>query len=95
MIGKHKMPYVDGFYKLLLDGKEIGAGNFIKGYTLKRKTSPGKHTLTTYAPSGLISTPLEFEVEKDGTYRIEMDYKLYVKNGYYNVYGEKCVRLDR
>ncbi|MCR1998299.1 MULTISPECIES: M48 family metallopeptidase [Bacteroidaceae] len=92
---KHKMPYVDGFYKLLLDGKEIGAGNFIKGYTLKRKTSPGKHTLTTYAPSGLISTPLEFEVEKDGTYRIEMDYKLYVKNGYYNVYGEKCVRLDR
>ena len=54
---KHKLPYFDGSYKLLLDDKEIGTGNFIKGYTLKRKTSPGKHKLTAYAPSGIISTP--------------------------------------
>ena len=30
---KHKLPYFDGSYKLLLDDKEIGTGNFIKGYT--------------------------------------------------------------
>ena len=65
---KHKLPYFDGSYKLLLDDKEIGTGNFIKGYTLKRKTSPGKHKLTAYAPSGIISTPFEFEVEQDKSY---------------------------
>lgn len=86
---KHKLPYFDGSYKLLLDDKEIGTGNFIKGYTLKRKTSPGKHKLTAYAPSGIISTPLEFEVEQNKSYHIEMDYKLYAKDGIYDVFGEK------
>lgn len=86
---KHKLPYFDGLYKLLLDDKEIGTGNFIKGYTLKRKTSPGKHKLTAYAPSGIISTPFEFEVEKDKSYRIEMDYKLHTKDGIYDVFGTR------
>ena len=86
---KHKLPYFDGSYKILLDDKEIGTGNFIKGYTLKRKTSPGKHKLTAYAPSGIISTPLEFEVEQNKSYHIEMDYKLYAKDGIYDVFGEK------
>ena len=86
---KHKLPYLDGSYKILLDDKEIGMGNFIKGYTLKRKTSPGKHKLTAYAPSGIISTPFEFEVEQDKSYHIEMDYKLYAKDGIYDVFGEK------
>jgi len=88
---KHKLPYFDGSYKLLLDGKEIGSGNFIKGYTLRRKTSPGKHKLTAYAPSGIISTPFEFEVEQDKSYHIEMDYKLHVKDGIYDVFGEKII----
>ena len=86
---KHKLPYFDGSYKILLDDKEIGMGNFIKGYTLKRKTSPGKHKLTAYAPSGIISTPFEFEVEQDKSYHIEMDYKLYAKDGIYDIFGEK------
>ena len=86
---KHKLPYFDGSYKILLDDKEIGTGNFIKGYTLKRKTSPGKHKLTAYAPSGIISTPLEFEVEQNKSYHIEMDYKLHAKDGIYDVFGEK------
>ena len=86
---KHKLPYFDGSYKLLLDDKEIGTGNFIKGYTLKRKTSPGKHKLTAYAPSGIISTPFEFEVEQDKSYHIEMDYKLHAKDGIYDVFGER------
>ena len=86
---KHKLPYFDGSYKILLDDKEIGTGNFIKGYTLKRKTSPGKHKLTAYAPSGIISTPFEFEVEQNKSYHIEMDYKLHAKDGIYDVFGEK------
>ena len=88
---KHKLPYFDGSYKILLDDKEIGTGNFIKGYTLKRKTSPGKHKLTAYAPSGIISTPFEFEVEQDKSYHIEMDYKLHAKDGIYDVFGENII----
>ncbi len=88
---KHKLPYFDGSYKLLLDCKEIGMGNFIKGYTLRRKTSPGRHILTAYAPSGIISTPFEFEVEQDKSYHIEMDYKLHAKDGIYDVFGEKII----
>lgn len=86
---RHKLPYFDGLYQLLLDGKKIGSGNFIKGYTLKRKTSPGKHILTAYAPSGIISTPFEFETEQDKAYRIEMDYKLHLKESVYDVFAEK------
>lgn len=89
---KHRFPYFDGSYKLLLDDKEIGTGNFVKGYTLKCKTSPGKHKLTAYAPAGLISTPFEFEVEADKSYHIEMDYKLHAKNGIYDVFGVYCSR---
>ena len=86
---KHKLPRLDSSYKLLLDDKEIGMGNFIKGYTLKRKTSPGKHKLTAFAPLGIISTPFEFEVEQDKSYHLEMDYIYYMKDGVFDVFGEK------
>lgn len=85
---KHKLPWFDATYKIMLDGKEIGSGNFIKGYTLKRRISPGKHIITAYAPSGIISTPFEFEVKADKSYRIDMDYKVYLKNGIYDVFGK-------
>ena len=90
---KHKLPYFDSSYKILLDDKEIGTGNFIKGYTLRRKTSPGKHKLTAYAPSGIISTPFEFEVEQNKSYHIEMDYNLHAKDGIYDVFGEELRTL--
>lgn len=90
---KHKLPYFDASYKLLIDDKEIGIGNFIKGYTLRRRISPGKHKLTVYAPSGIISTPFEFEVEQDKSYHIEMDYKVYVKDGIYDVFGYSITGL--
>ncbi len=86
---KHKLPWVDATYKIMLDGKEVGSGNFIKGYTLKRRTSPGRHVITVYALSGIISTPFEFEVEADKSYRIEMDYKLHFIDSVYEVFGEK------
>lgn len=86
---RHKLPLVDATYKILLDGREIGKGNFIRGYTLRKRTSPGKHVITVYAPSGIISTPFEFMVEADNEYRIEMDYKVHFKDGIYDVFGEK------
>ena len=91
---KHKLPLFDAKYRIILDGKDIGSGNFIKGYTLKRRTSPGKHVIAAYAPSGIISTPLEFEVKAGNVYKIEMDYKVYLKNGVYDVFGKSiCTKL--
>lgn len=46
-----------------------------------------KVRITAYAPTGIISTPFEFEVEADNSYRIDMDYKVYLKNGIYDVFG--------
>ncbi len=91
---KHKLPWVDASYNILLDGKEIGAGNYIKGFSLKRRTSPGKHILTAFAPVGIVSTPFEFEVEADRFYRIEMDYKVCLKDGTYDVFGERITLID-
>ena len=90
---KHKLPLLDSSYKLLLDGREIGRGNFVKGYTLMYKTSPGKHKLSAYAPLGIISTPFEFEVEQDKSYHIEMDYIYYIKDGVFDVFGEKITLM--
>lgn len=90
---KHKLPWFDATYKVLLDGKYIGTGNFIKGYELKRRTSPGKHVISVYAPSGLISTPFEFEVELNKVYQIEMDYKVYLFKGYYDVFAERLIAI--
>ncbi len=47
------------------------------------------HKRCAYAPSGIISTPFEFEVGQDKSYHIEMDYKLHAKDGIYDVFGEK------
>lgn len=90
---RHELPLVDGSYRILLDEKPIGNGNFIKGYTLKRKTSPGKHTISAWAPTGIISTVFEFEVFQDKRYRIEMDYILHKKDGIYEVFAEKLEEL--
>ncbi len=86
---RHELPLLDGSYRILLDEKPIGNGNFIKGYTIKRKTSPGKHIISVWAPTGIISTVFEFEVFQDKRYRIEMDYILHKKEGIYDVFAEK------
>lgn len=86
---RHRFPFFDGSYKLLLDGKEVGEGNFIKGYTLKLRISPGHHAITAYAPTGIISTAFEFKAEQNCSYRIEMDYKFLAKLGVFNIFGEK------
>lgn len=91
---KHKLPWFDATYKIVLDGKEIGHGNFIKGYTLKQRTAPGKHVITAYAPSGIISTPFEFEVEAEKKYKIEMDYKVYFRDGVYDVFAQSISSIN-
>lgn len=90
---RHDLPLVDSSYKILLDDNPIGVGNFIKGYTLTRRTSPGKHTIKVWAPNDIISTPLEFDTSCNKKYRIEMDYILYRKEGIYDVFAEKVTEI--
>lgn len=86
---KHKLPWLEVTYNILLDGKELCVGNFVKGYTIIRKISPGTHIISVYAPSGIISTPFEFNVEAYNKYKIEMNYKYYFTKGVYDVFAEK------
>lgn len=92
---RHCLPIVEGKYQILLDGKSIGVGNFIKGYDLNIKTSPGKHTIEAYAISGIQTIPFEFECEKDGLYLINMDYKIHLRNGYYDVFAFSSEKIPR
>ena len=91
---KHPSPRFEGYYKLVLDDKVIGTGNFVKGYTKQRTISPGKHILTAYAPTGILSVPFEFVAEAYKSYRIDMDYKQHSIDGLYDVFGEKITMLD-
>lgn len=86
---RHKLPWFDVTYNILLDGKYLCVGNFIKGYDIVKKISPGTHVISAYAPSGIISRPFEFKVEAYNKYRIEMNYKYYFIKGVYDVFAEK------
>ena len=89
----HKLPYVEGKYHILLDGKSIGDGNFRKGYTLKCHTSPGRHVLSVAAISGIVATPLEFDVEAGCVYRIEMDFKLHYWQALYEIFPKSIEKI--
>ena len=89
----HKLPYVEGKYHILLDGKSIGDGNFRKGYTLKCHTSPGRHVLSVAAISGIVATPLEFDVEAGCVYRIEMDFKLHYWQAVYEIFPKSIEKI--
>ena len=90
----HKLPYVEGKYHILLDGKIIGDGNFRKGYTLKCHTSPGHHVLSVTAISGIVSAPLEFDVEAGCAYRIEMDFKLHYWQIVYEIFPKSIEKIE-
>lgn len=90
---KHNLPLVDVSYKILLDDHPIGIGNFIKGYTIIRFTSPGKHIIKVWAPTGIMSTPLEFDSLQNKKYHIEMDYIYHKDQGVYDVFAEKIEEL--
>lgn len=90
---RHTLPYVEGKYAILLDGMKVGMGNFIKGYTLRFRTSPGRHVLSAYAFGGILTVPFEFEAVRDGSYRIEVDYKYVFRATAYRVFVESITRV--
>lgn len=85
---KHKLPYAEGKYQLLIDGKLIGMGNFIKGFTIRRRISPGKHILTVYMPIGIVMQPFEFNTLENKKYHIELDYAFHFRNSTYEILVE-------
>lgn len=86
---RHKLPYAEGKYNVLLDEQKVGMGNFIKGYTIKRHIAPGKHTLSVYAPIGITMKPFEFDTHENISYHIELDYAFHFKNSEYEILVEK------
>lgn len=92
---KHRLPLIEGKYQILLDGKSIGIGNFIKGYDIHVKTSPGKHIVETFAVSGIQSIPFEIECEKGGNYIVNMDFRVHLRNGYYDVFAFSLEKISK
>lgn len=90
---RHKLPYAEGKYKVLVDGKMVGMGNFIKGFTIKCCIAPGKHILTIYAPTGIVMQPYEFETQENATYHVELDYVFHFKDSAYEILVEKCEQV--
>lgn len=83
---KHKLPWVEGKYQILLDGKPIGNGNFIKGFEFSVRTSPGKHVVSVYGISGIIAVPHKFECKSGDCHFFNMDFKVHLRNGYYEIF---------
>ncbi len=83
---KHKLPWVEGRYQILLDGRPIGNGNFIKGFDFSIRTSPGKHVVSVYGISGIITVPYEFECQSGDRFLFDMDFKVHMRNGYYEIF---------
>lgn len=83
---KHKLPWVEGKYQILLDGRPIGNGNFIKGFDFSIRTSPGKHIVSVYGISGIIAVPYEFECKSGDRFLFDMDFKVHIRNGYYEIF---------
>lgn len=90
---KHRLPLVEGKYRILLDGRPIGTGNFIRGLDLTIKTCPGKHIVESYAITGIKAIPFEFNCERDAQYLLNMDFRRHLRNGYYDVYVESAKKI--
>lgn len=92
---KHKLPYVDGIYQVVLDGKSIGRGYFIKKFTLIKRVGPGRHTISFYAPVGIMSVPFEFDASAGDSCSIELDYSYHPKENYYKVFVESLMKKQQ
>lgn len=86
-------PVFDSTYDVLIDGKAVGMGNYIKGYTIERRIAPGKHELTVQA-AGVSCIPFDFHVKENMAYLIEMDYRFDRKACAYKVFAESIVCLS-
>lgn len=91
---KHKLPWVDSLYQIVLDGKSIGKGNYIKGFSLKKRIGPGKHTLTFHAPAGIKPFPYSFETEAGKSYFIEIDHRPHLNTGIYDLFVDRFETVD-
>lgn len=87
---KHFIPWVDYTYSLLLNGKDIGEGNFIKGFTIEKDVLPNVYTIEV---SSYITTfesrPYSFEVDAGFVYHIELDYKYSFKKTKYIIFCQE------
>lgn len=83
---KHKLPWVEGKYQILLDGKSVGTGNFIKGFEFSVCTSPGKHTVSVYGITGIITVPYDFECRIGDYIYLDMDFKVHIRHGFYEIF---------
>jgi len=83
---KHKLPWIEGKYQILLDDKSIGNGNFIKGFDFTVRTSPGPHIVSVYGISGIIAVPYEFRGKSGDRCYFDMDFKVHLRNGYYEIF---------
>ena len=85
---KHFLPFAEGIYEIMIDGKTAGTGNFIKGYDIRRKISPGNHVLSVRVPGnlGIACDPYRFDVEESGHYWMEMDYRYEFRGTRYRVF---------
>lgn len=71
---KRKWVRGESYYTLLLDNKKIGEGNFVKGFSIKKRIAPGKHVLTAQAVCAIACVPFTFEVKENHAYRMELDF---------------------
>lgn len=85
----HKVPLVEGTYQILLDDRNVGIGYYRKGYDIRVRTSPGRHTICAYSPSGVKFIPFDFSVEEGGTYLVDMDYEWHFLRGQYKVFARE------
>ena len=87
---KHFAPWVDHKYSLLLNGKDIGDGNLIKGFTIEKDVLPDVYTLEIYSYiSKFDSKPYTFEVDASCIYQIELDYKCNFRKMKYIVFCQE------
>ena len=73
---RRMIPLVDSSYPVLLNGKTIGKGNYLKSFTIEKEVPPNLYTVdvTSYI-STLVSKPFTFEANAGFVYHIELDFK--------------------
>lgn len=87
---KHFVPWVEYTYPILLNGKEFGYGNLIKGFTIEKDVVPDLYTIEVASYSSTFeSKPHIFESEAGFAYHIELDYKYDFKNARYIVFCQE------
>lgn len=92
---KHRIPFIEGIYDILIDGKPIGTGNFIKGYDIRHRISSGRHVMTVYVPGGIGIGFDSFQFETTGgeSYMIDMDYRYDFKKTRYHIFVSKFIEV--